>query len=157
MAALVKQAAEILRRNGTPLLIDQVRYNIFDRHIEDDNLFASLDEVGAGSIAFCPLAQGVLTDKYLHGIPEGSRATKNHFLHEDQITPEIVAKVSRLNEIASSRGQTLAEMALCWALRGDRLTTVLIGASRKEQILDNVKILNKLDFTADELAEIDRL
>ena len=151
----VKKAAEILKRNGTPLLIDQVRYNMFDRHIEDDNLFDTLDEVGAGSIAFCPLAQGVLTNKYLHGIPEGSRAKLNHFLHEDQITPEVIAKVSKLNEIAKSRCQSLAEMALCWNLRGERLTTVLIGASHKEQIEDNVTILDKLDFTSEELSAIE--
>lgn len=151
----VKKAAEILKRNGTPLLIDQVRYNMFDRHIEDDNLFDTLDEVGAGSISFCPLAQGVLTNKYLNGIPEGSRAKLNHFLHEDQITPEVIAKVSKLNEIAKSRCQSLAEMALCWNLRGERLTTVLIGASHKEQIEDNVKILDKLDFTSEELSAIE--
>src|SRR5574344_2667771 len=151
----VKKAAEILKRNGTPLLIDQVRYNMFDRHIEDDNLFDTLDEVGAGSISFCPLAQGVLTNKYLNGIPEGSRAKLNHFLHEDQITPEVIAKVSKLNEIAKSRCQSLAEMALCWNLRGERLTTVVIGASHKEQIEDNVTILDKLDFTSEELSAIE--
>lgn len=153
----IRRAAEILRKNGTPLLINQVSYNMFDRHIEDDNLFATLDEVGAGSIAFCPLAQGLLTNRYLNGIPEGSRATKSVFLHKSDITEEKLQKITKLNEIAKSRNQTLAEMALCWDLRKDRLTTVLIGASRKEQILDNAKILNKLDFTDEELNRIERI
>ncbi len=152
-----RRAAEILRKNGTPLLINQVSYNMFDRHIETDNLFDTLDEVGAGSIAFCPLAQGLLTNKYLNGIPEGSRATKSVFLHKSDITEEKLQKITKLNEIAKSRNQTLAEMALCWDLRKDRLTTVLIGASRKEQILDNVKILNKLDFTDGELNSIEQI
>ncbi|WP_310603297.1 aldo/keto reductase, partial [Anaerosporobacter sp.] len=112
-----KKAAEILKANGTPLLINQVNYNMMDRWVEEDNLLDTLDEVGAGSIIFSPLAQGVLTDKYLHGIPEGSRATRNWFLHEDSITAEVVAKVSKLNEVAQGRGQTLAQMALSWVLR----------------------------------------
>ena len=151
-----KRAAEILRANGTPLLINQVSYSMMNRWVEDDNLLDTLDEVGAGSICFSPLAQGVLTDKYLHGIPAGSRATRNHFLHEDSITPELVAKVTKLNEVASDRGQTLAQMALSWVLR-DRVTTVLIGASRVEQIRDNIGIVDKLDFTEEELRVIEKI
>lgn len=145
-AETTKKAAAILKANGTPLLINQVRYNMFDRWIEDDRLLDTLDSAGAGCICFSPLAQGVLTDKYLHGIPEGSRATRNHFLKADSITPEKIAKASELNKIAGSRGQTLAEMALCWVLRKNRVTSVLIGASRKEQIEDNVKIVEKGRF-----------
>jgi len=152
-----KKAAEILKANGTPLLINQVRYNMLDRHIEDDKLFDALDSAGAGSIAFCPLAQGLLTDKYLKGIPEGSRATKSVFLKPEYITDEVISKVTSLNEIAGARGQSLAEMALSWALRGNRLISVLIGASRAEQVEQNVKILNKLDFTSEELSKIDAI
>lgn len=130
---------------------------MLDRHIENDKLFDALEEVGAGSIAFCPLAQGLLTDKYLNGIPEGSRATKNIFLHKSDITEEKLVQISKLNEVAKNRNQTLAEMSLCWNLRKDRLTTVLIGASRKEQILDNVKIMEKLDFTENELNTIEEI
>src|SRR5574344_35195 len=153
----LKKAAKILKQNGTPLLINQVRYNMLDRHIENDKLFDALEEVGAGSIAFCPLAQGLLNDKYLKGIPEGSRATKNIFLHKSDITEEKLVQISKLNEVAKNRNQTLAEMSLCWNLRKDRLTTVLIGASRKEQILDNVKIMEKLDFTENELNTIEEI
>lgn len=149
-----KRAAEILRANKTPLLINQVSYSMMNRFVEDDHLFDTLDEVGAGCICFSPLAQGVLTDKYLHGIPAGSRATRNHFLHEDSITPELVAKVTKLNEVAKDRGQTLAQMALSWVLR-DRVTTVLIGASRAEQIKDNIGIVDKLGFTEEELQAIE--
>lgn len=151
-----KRAAEILKANGTPLLINQVSYSMMNRWVEEDHLLDMLDEVGAGSICFSPLAQGVLTDKYLHGIPEGSRATRNFFLHEDSITPEVVAKVAKLNEVAGDRGQTLAQMALSWVLR-DRVTTVLIGASRVEQIKDNIGIVDKLDFTEAELQLIEEI
>lgn len=149
-----KKAAEILKANKTPLLINQASYSMMNRWVEDDHLLDTLDEVGAGCICFSPLAQGVLTDKYLHGIPAGSRATRNHFLHEESITPEIVAKVTKLNEVAKDRGQTLAQMALSWVLR-DRVTTVLIGASRAEQIKDNIGIVDKLGFTEEELQAIE--
>lgn len=151
-----RRAAEILKANGTPLLINQVSYSMMNRWVEEDHLLDTLDEVGAGSICFSPLAQGVLTDKYLHGIPEGSRATRNFFLHEDSITPEVVAKVAKLNEVAGDRGQTLAQMALSWVLR-DRVTTVLIGASRVEQIKDNIGIVDKLEFTEAELQLIEEI
>ncbi len=156
-AEQTRRAAAILARNGTPLLINQFRYNMLNRAPEEDRLFDALDEVGAGSIAFCPLAQGLLTNRYLDGIPEGSRATKSRFLHTDQITPELQVKVRKLNELAKNRGQELAEMALCWNLRKNRLTSVLTGSSRAEQIAINVRIIQKLDFTDDELSEIDAI
>lgn len=156
-AAQTREAAKILKANGTPLLIHQPRYSMLDRWVEEDGLLDTLEEIGAGCICFSPLAQGVLTDKYLHGIPEGSRATRNHFLKESNITPELVAKVSRLNDLAGQRGQTLAEMALSWVLRKDRVTTVLIGASRVEQINDNVKIIEKLHFSDEELLLIEKI
>lgn len=152
-----KKAAEILRANGTPLLIHQPRYSMLDRWVEEDGLLDTLEEVGAGCICFSPLAQGVLTNRYLNGIPEGSRAARNHFLKESSITPELLEKVGKLNAVAENRGQTLAEMALSWVLRGNRVTTVLIGASKVSQIEDNVKIVEKLNFTSDELAEIETI
>lgn len=155
--AETKKAADLLKSNGTPLLIHQPSYSMLNRWVEDDGLLDTLEEVGAGCICFSPLAQGILTNKYLHGIPEGSRATRNHFLKSTSITPEIINKVSMLNKIAEERGQTLAEMALSWVLRKDRVTTVLIGASRIEQIEDNVKIIENLNFTEDELAAIDAI
>ncbi len=143
-----RKAAEILARNHTPLLIHQFRYNMMDRRYETEGLKSTLKELGVGSISFSPLAQGILTDRYLHGIPEESRAARNHFLKE---------KVERLNRMAGERGQTLAEMALCWNLRGDNLNTVLIGASRPEQIENNVKILTGTDFSEEELKKIDEI
>ncbi len=151
-----RKAARLLRANGTPLLIHQPRYNMFDRWIED-GLQEVLEEEGVGSIVFSPLAQGVLTDKYLNGIPEGSRATRNHFLKGENITPELLEKVKKLNKIADGRGQTLAQMALAWVLRNNKVTTVLIGASRAEQILDNVKIVNHLQFDEGELQMIEEI
>lgn len=150
-----KEAANILRRNGTPCLIHQPRYNMFDRWVEEDGLLDTLEEEGMGCITFSPLAQGVLTDRYLKGIPEDSRASKGGFLKPQDITDEKISKVRKLNKIASGRNQTLAEMALAWVLRGDRVTTVLIGASRVNQIEDNVKIVGNLNFTEDELKEIE--
>ena len=151
-----KRAAEILRKNGTPLLIHQPRYNMFDRWIED-GLLTVLKEEGAGSIVFSPLAQGILTDKYLNGIPEGSRATRNHFLKSENITNTVLDKVRLLNQIASQRGQTLAEMSLSWVLRNDSVTTVLIGASKPEQIRENVRIVDNLYFTEEELNRIENI
>lgn len=153
--AETRKAAAILKANGTPLLIHQPSYSMFNRWVEEDGLLETLEEIGSGCICFSPLAQGVLTDKYLHGIPEGSRATRNHFLKEESLTPALLAKVSLLNEIAAGRGQTLAELALSWVLRKNRVTSVLIGASRTEQIVDNVKIVEKLHFTEAELADIE--
>ncbi|BDC95527.1 aldo/keto reductase [Treponema saccharophilum] len=153
-AEQTKKAAEILRSMGVPLLINQFRYNMIDRWADDDRLFDALDEVGSGSIAFCPLAQGLLTSRYLGGIPEGSRATRSVFLTPDRITDELRAKLNRLNEIAKNRGQSLAEMSLSWALRRGRLTSVLIGASRAEQIVENARVINAPDLTDDELSAI---
>lgn len=152
-AEQTRAAAKILAENKTPLLIHQPRYNMLDRHVEADGLFSVLDEVGAGSICFSPLAQGILTDRYLHGIPGDSRATRNHFLHSDSITAETVARSERLAAIAADRGQSLAQMALAWVLRN--ATTVLIGASRPQQIEDNAATLKNLDFSEDELRAID--
>ena len=156
-AEQTKKAAEILARNHTPLLIHQFRYNMLDRRYETEGLKDTLKELGVGSISFSPLAQGILTDRYLHGIPEGSRAARNHFLKEKDIGATLVEKVERLNHLAGERGQTLAEMALCWNLRGDHLNTVLIGASRPEQIENNVKILNGTDFSEEELKRIEEI
>ena len=116
-----------------------------------------MEELGAGIIVFSPLAQGMLTDRYLNGIPEDSRAKRNHFLHEDSITEELLEKVKKLNSLAAERNQTLAEMALAWNLRRDRVTSVLIGSSRPSQILDNVKFIQNLEFTDEELAKIDEI
>ena len=133
-----------------------MKYSMFNR-MPENGLLDVLEEEGVGSIAFCPLAQGLLTDKYLNGIPEGSRATKSVFLHESDVTPEVIEKVSKLNQVAAKRGQTLAQMALSWVLRGNHVTTVLIGASKVKQIEDNVKIIGKLDFAAEELQEIEAI
>jgi L-glyceraldehyde 3-phosphate reductase len=150
-------AAALLAANGTPLLINQFRYNMFDRWSEPDGLTDTLKSVGAGAITFSPLAQGVLSDKYLNGIPENSRASRNHFLKPESITPEKIAKVKRLNDIASFRGESLTQMALSWNLRGNAVTTVLIGAHSPEQIEDDVRCLQHLDFTADELQAIESI
>lgn len=156
-SAEAKKAAEILRHNGTPLLINQVNYNMLNRWVESDGLLDTLDDVGAGCICFSPLAQGLLTDRYINGIPADSRASKNRFLHSENVTEALLAKTASLRNIAVSRGQTLAQMALSWVLRGNRVTTVLIGASRPSQILDNIQIVKHTDFTTDELAAIEKI
>ncbi len=153
----LKQAAAILKRNGTPLLISQPSYSMLNRWVETDGLLDTLRDEGAGCICFSPLAQGLLTDKYLKGIPADSRAAKNRFLKKDSIRPELLETVAALNELAAERGQTLAQMALSWVLRGNRVTTVLIGASTPEQIAENMQILENLDFSEEELARIDRI
>ncbi|HEX9074841.1 MAG TPA: L-glyceraldehyde 3-phosphate reductase [Anaerolineae bacterium] len=156
-AEQTRQAAQILERSGTPCLIHQPRYSMFDRWVEPD-LLAVLKEEGIGGIAFSPLAQGLLTDRYLHGIPEDSRANKPHgFLKREQITGEKLSQIRRLNEIAHRRGQTLAQMALAWVLRHPEMTSALIGASRVSQIEDAVSALNNLQFSAEELESIDRV
>lgn len=152
-AADTVRAAKILADNGTPLVIHQYRHNIFTRGVEADGLFETLNRLGVGGISFSPLAQGLLTDKYLNGIPEGSRATRSVFLKPTDITTAKIEAARKLNAIASARGQTLAEMALAWNLR--HAASVIIGASRPEQIAANVKALAKLDFTAEELGQID--
>ncbi len=151
-----RQAARILRALGTPCLIHQPNYNMFNRWIED-GLLAALREEGIGSIVFSPLAQGMLTDRYLAGIPEDSRAAKGGFLKPTQITEDKLAKVRRLNDLAKARGQTLAQMSLAWVLRHPEVTSALIGASRIAQIDDAVGALQNLAFTADELASIEQI
>lgn len=151
-----KKISEILRKLGTPLLIHQPRYNMFERWIED-GLQTVLEHEGVGSISFCPLAQGLLTNKYIHGIPEGSRATKSHFLTPDRITEDKISRIVKLNELAEKRGQSLAQMAVAWNLRGGKLTSVLIGASRPAQITENVAALDNLDFSEKELNAIDEI
>ena len=146
--------SQLLRGMGTPLVIHQPKYNMLDRHIEN-GLQTVLEHEGIGSIAFCPLAQGLLTDKYLNGIPKGSRAESSAFLTPDAVKNTDLSKIAALNAIAKKRGQTLAQMALSWALRGGRLTSVLIGASRPSQIAENVNALSAPELTAEELAEID--
>jgi L-glyceraldehyde 3-phosphate reductase len=150
-------AAKILRELGTPCLIHQPRYSMFEREIER-GLFEVLQAEGIGSIAFCPLAQGLLTDRYLEGIPAGSRASKPYsYLKKDQVDERRIAKVRKLNTIAAGRGQSLAQMALAWVLREGRITSALIGASRVEQIEQNVAALENLAFTSEELGQIDQI
>lgn len=156
-AEQTKQMSALMKSHGVPLLIHQPRYNMFERWIEG-GLQDVLEEEGIGSISFCPLAQGLLTNKYINGIPKDSRAAGNsQFLTADRIKPEIIEKVVRLNAIAENRGQSLAQMAVVWNLRGGRLTSVLIGASRASQITENVKALEKADFTQDELDAIEKI
>jgi L-glyceraldehyde 3-phosphate reductase len=149
------EAAEILRELGTRLVINQPSYSMLNRWIEPD-LLNTVGELGIGCIVFSPLAQGMLTDKYLKGIPEGSRATQHSSLSPDLLTEEALEKIRALNEIAQGRGQSLAQMALAWTLRDPRITSALVGASSVAQLEANVAALDRLDFTDDELAEIDR-
>ncbi|HZH62990.1 MAG TPA: L-glyceraldehyde 3-phosphate reductase [Metabacillus sp.] len=151
------EAVKILNDLGTPLLIHQPSYSMFNRWIED-GLQDVLQENGVGSIAFCPLEQGLLTNKYLSGIPADSRAAKeNTFLTEDRVTEDVISKVKQLNDIAQNRGQNLAQMALAWVLREGRVTSALIGASKVSQIEENVQALKSLEFTEQELSQIERI
>ncbi len=150
-------AAKILRELGTPCLIHQPKYSMFDRWVED-GLLDVLGTEGIGGIAFCPLAQGLLTDRYLHGIPSDSRANKPHgFLKKNDIDETHLARVRALGNVAAARGQSLAQMALAWVLRDGRMTSALIGASRVEQIEQNVAALQNLAFSQDELGRIDAI
>jgi L-glyceraldehyde 3-phosphate reductase len=156
-ADLTRQAAKILRSLGTPCLIHQPKYSMFERWVES-GLLGVLREEGVGCIAFSPLAQGMLTDKYLHGIPAGSRASKPHgFLRPEQITPEKLEKVRRLNEIALRRRQTLAQLSLTWVLRNPEVTSVLIGASKVSQVEDAVGMLKHPPLAEEELREIEQI
>lgn len=156
-AQQTKEAVGILKKLGTPCLIHQPSYSMFNRWIED-GLQDVLAEEGVGSIAFSPLAQGLLTDRYLKGIPEDSRAAKPHgFLKERDITDDKLNKIRRLNDLAQERGQTLAQMAVAWVLRGGKVTSVLVGASKVKQIEDNVAALEHLDFTQEELDRIEAI
>ncbi len=154
-AEQTREAAGILRDLGTPLLIHQPSYSLLNRWIEPE-LLDALGELGVGCIGFSPLAQGMLTDKYLHGIPEGSRAAQNTSLSPDLLTEEALGKIRALNEIAQRRGQSLAQLALAWTLRDPRMTSTLIGASSVEQLEDSLHALENLALSDDELAEIDR-
>lgn len=150
-----KAAMGILKDLKCPFIINQRSYSIFDRGIEEDGVKAFAGKNGCGIIAFSPLAQGLLTDKYLHGIPEDSRIRRDgRFLKEDNLTKERLKQISELNDIAKTRGQTLAQMALSWILKDNDVTSVLIGASRPEQIAENVAIIEKTDFTREELERI---
>lgn len=154
--AQLKEAAALLKEMGVPCLIHQHRYSM----LQQDNaaLIPVIEETGMGSIAFCPLSQGLLTNKYLNGIPADSRAAgKSVFLNENAITEDLVKKVSALNEVAAERGQSLAQMALVWALKVGRLTSVLLGASRISQVEENVKALSNMEFTGEELKRIDEI
>jgi len=156
-AEQTRQAARILRELDTPCLIHQAPYNMFNRRIEGQ-LLSVLEAEGIGCIVFVPLAQGLLTDRYLSGIPEDSRAARGHEgLRREHITEERLAKVRQLNEIAKARGQTLAQMALAWVLRHKVITSALMGASRVRQIEDNVAALDHLEFTAQELNAIEQV
>ena len=150
-----REVAAILKQLGTPILIHPPSYSMINRWIEEDGLLDAIEDLGIGSIVFSPLAQGMLTSKYLGGIPEGSRAAQGKSLRSEFLNERNIGNLRGLNAIAEKRGQTLAQMALAWALRGGRVTTALIGASRPEQVEDCVKALEKPDFTPQELAEID--
>ena len=151
-----RRAAELLAEHKVPLLIHQPSYSMFNRWMEDDHLLDTLEGVGAGCIAFSPLAQGLLTDRYLHGIPADSRAATGGALQPDSITDERLARVRALDEVAKRRGRTLAELALVWSLRDPRMTSLVIGASSVKQLDDNIAALKNMSLSSDELAEIDR-
>jgi L-glyceraldehyde 3-phosphate reductase len=156
-AAQTKAAAAILHDLGTPCLIHQPKYSMFERWVED-GLLDVLEQEGIGLIAFSPLAQGLLTDRYLKGIPEGSRASKPYgFLKQKDITPEKLDKIRKLNELATERSQSLAQMAIAWLLKDQRVTSVLIGASSVEQLKSNLGALNNLSFSIQELESIERI
>lgn len=152
-----REAYRILRENGTPCLINQDKYNIFTRHIEE-NVLPLAQENGVGVIAFSPLSQGMLSDKYLQGIPENSRAAHSYgFLQKQQLTPEVIEKIKQLNEIAASREQSLAQMALAWCFHKPEITSVIVGTSSVKQLQDNIDSLRNTSFTDDELWRIGEL
>ena len=151
------KAAEILKDQGTPFLIHQPRYNMLDRWVEN-GLLDTLEQYGLGSIVFSPLEQGILTSKYLKGIPEDSRAAiEGGYLDKSQITPALIEKVKKLNEIAQDRNQSLAQMAICWLLKDKRITSVLVGVSKVSQLENNIEALNNLKFTSEELYKIENI
>ena len=155
-AEKTREAAAIMRDLGTPLLIHQPSYSLINRWVEDEGLLDALDEEGMGSIAFSPLAQGMLTSKYLRGVPKNSRAAAGSSFSPDMITDENLSRVRALNEIAEGRGQSLAQMALAWVLRGERVTSALIGASRASQVRDSAGAVRNLNFSDEELSKIDQ-
>lgn len=155
--ATLEKAAAILKDLHCPFVINQNRYSIFDRTVENNGLKSAAKKLGKGLITFSPLAQGLLTGRYLNGIPEDSRIrTDGRFLHEDALTEKRLSQIKELNEIAQKRGQTLAEMSLAWILRDDSVTSVLVGASKASQLLDNIKCVENTSFTAEELSAIDK-
>ncbi|MGW7425294.1 L-glyceraldehyde 3-phosphate reductase [Streptomyces sp. NPDC054813] len=157
-AEQTREAARILGELGTPLLIHQPRYSMLDRRPETEGVLDALDELQVGSIVFSPLEQGLLTGRYLDGIPEGSRAASDSpFLNSDAVTEDLVAQLRALDEVAKGRGQTLAQLALSWVLRGGRVTSALIGASSPQQVEDCVGAIGNLDFDAEELARIEAI
>ena len=156
-SARTREAVAILDDLGTPCLIHQPAYNMLNRWVEEDGLKETLAGLGIGSIAFTPLAQGMLTDKYLKGVPEGSRAVQGKSLLPGMLSDHAIESIHGLNAIAERRGQTLAQMAIAWVLRDGEITTALIGASKPEQVLDCVGAVANLEFSAEELAEIDTL
>ncbi|MGC3874912.1 L-glyceraldehyde 3-phosphate reductase [Halomonas sp. GXIMD04776] len=151
-----REAVDILRSLGTPCLIHQPSYSMINRWIEEDGLLDTLDELGMGSIVFSPLAQGLLTDKYLQGVPGDSRAARSKTLKDSHLSQDNLERVRALNDIAQRRGQTLAQMAIAWVLRQGRVTSALVGASRPQQLLDSVAALDHPGFSDEELADIDR-
>ncbi len=151
------RAAAILKKLGTPLLIHQPRYSMFDRWVEN-GLLDELEKQGTGAIAFSPLEQGILTNKYLKGFPKNSRAVRDpRYLTKNQITPAIIKKVQALNEVAVSRGQSMAQLAIAWLLRDKRITSVLVGVSSARQLKDNIKTTDNIDFSTSELRKIERI
>jgi L-glyceraldehyde 3-phosphate reductase len=157
-AEATREAHRLLKEMGVPLLIHQPNYNMFNRWIETEHLVEALAETGTGCIAFCPLAQGLLTNRYLAGIPEDSRAAKSHgFLKKDAITEARVKQIQGLNAIAQARGQSLAQMAIAWVLRLPVMTSALIGASKVSQIEENMKALDNLAFSKEETDSIEAL
>jgi L-glyceraldehyde 3-phosphate reductase len=153
-----RKATEILKSLNCPFVINQSRYSIFDRRIEENGLKKYAVEAGCGIIAFSPLAQGLLTERYLRGIPADSRIARDgRFLHADQLTPKKMLQITELNALAARRGQSLAQMALSWVLKDGAVTSVLIGASKPAQIMENLEIVHRTDFTEEEIKEIDRI
>jgi L-glyceraldehyde 3-phosphate reductase len=155
-ADLAQKAAKILKDMGTPCLIHQPKYSMFERWVEN-GLLDTLETNGIGCIPFSPLAQGLLTDRYLKGIPEGSRASKGKFLKPEHITDEKLDKIKKLNDLSGKRGQTLAQLAIVWLLKDPRITSVLIGASSVSQLEDNVASLNKTELSVEELKTIEQI
>lgn len=153
----MRRASKILKDLGVPCLVNQVKYSMFHRPVEEKGLIKAAEDLGISLVIFSPLAQGMLTDKYLNGIPDGSRATKGQFLKPTQLTPEVIEKIRKLNEIAKRRGQNLSNLALAWVLRHKVVVTALMGASRSEQVDDSVKTLSKLEISAEEINEINAI
>lgn len=150
------KAISILRKLGTPCLLHQPVYSMLNRWVEKD-LLSVLEQNGVGCIPYSPLAQGILTDRYVHGIPSDARASRSIFLKTENITPEIMKKVQRLTEIAKKRNQSLAQMALAWIVKDSRITSVLVGASKPEQLADSLKCMDNLQFSPDELSAIEKI